>query len=437
MKKLLFIMLTLAAITVWAQNEITLVPAADIHNGAVAGDPAGYIDMAGKLDVSGMPGPSLLVFDVMINNLDFTLAGYEFKMEFPVNLTALSELPAEWEAGWAGAPDTATYQAQGLTATPPVQFLPANSDGTRNASTVDNGNGTYRVGMLWTDGASRPAPTAGLSAIGRVAFLWDGGPTCTSADEVISITITSQSPAVAPDADIFANDAAARVIVGSADVEVHVGNPSALVRADANHSGARTPADLIGAANCSLFGKDNVTCNAQWPWSTDPAFDQVFDYDCSGFATPADLLGNARLCLDIGNRTAFKNVDYYSVSSKTGGLTVNHDGNNGIMSFVLFSHAGLALEAPSITEQDQSNGWLLVYDLGPDTLRYAVFNPTMTNTQIPEVTISYRSLENGRIAVLDTMTQAPDLSFLDAQPTVEDGSITKLVKPLLNPVKVK
>lgn len=439
MKKLILIMLAMASTVVWAANEITIVPNATVHNGAAAGDAAGFIDGAGKLDVSGMAAGSYLVFDIIMTDLDFTLAGYEFKFDYPAYLTALSTTDTEWETGWtANTPAAATYVANGLTATGAVQFLPAASDGTRTSSTVANFDGTFRVGMLWTNAADRPGATAGASAIGQIAFLWDGGATCTSTEEMIKITITASDPTLVPDADIFANDSANRVVVGSSAVTVKLGDPSAGLRADGNHDGARTPADLIIAANCSLFGKDNAVCKSAHDWSTDATYDQVFDYNCSGSVTPADLLGNARLTLGIANRTSFKNVDYYNVTSKNSTITVSFEKQvHGIMSNVVFAYDGMKLSAPTISTQAQKEGWTLIFDLGPDTLNYAVFNPSMVKTTIPTVTINYESLENGKMAVLDTMTQAADLTFMSVQPVIEDGKVVSVAKPQFKPVKVK
>jgi len=438
MKKVLLIMLTLASTLVWAANEITIVPSAVVHNGAAAGDAAGFIDGNGKLDLTGMAPGSYLVFDVIMTDLDFTLAGYEFKFDFPVNLTMLSTTEAEWETGWpAGSPVAATYVANGLTASGATQFLPANADGTLNAATVDNINGNFRVGMLWTDAADRPGATAGGSAIGQIAFLWDGSATCSSSEEKVEVTITSADPTLVPEADIFANDAATRVVVGSANVNVLFGNTTSWLRADGDHSDSRSPGDLLINASCSLFGSTNATCNAVHDWENDPQFAQVFDYNCDGNVTPADLLGNARLALGAGNRTSFKNIDYYNVTAEESALTVSFNKQTAAMSFVNFAYDGMKLSAPSISEEAQQQGWTLIFDLGTDTLRYAVFNATLTKSVIPTVTINYESKNAGRIAVLDTMTQSSDLSFLDIQPVIEDGKMVSAVKPTVTPIRAQ
>lgn len=425
MKKILMLLLCLTALYAWAANEITIVPDATVHNGGAAGDPAGFIDGSGKLDISGMTGASeLLVFDVVISNLDFTLAGYEFKIDYPVNLTMLSTTAADWQNGTG-----AIYSAAGYTASGAVQWLPADGNGDRTAGTVDNINGIVRVGMLWTNAGDRPVGDGlgGDVMIGKISFLFDAtNATCTSGEEQIEITVTSADPSIVPEADIFADDSANRVVVGSVPAVVMFGDPSANVRADGNNDGSRSPADLLIAANCSIFGNNpahpNCSVSGGWDWSTDPKFIQTFDYNCDGVVSPADLLGNARLTIGVGNRTSFKTLDHYTVDAQNGALSIKYDQTRGLMSHVLFKYQGLQIAEPTISEKAIQEGWTLIYDLGPETLSYAIFNMSMVETAIPEVTIQYKGRTGGKIAVADTMTQAGNLEFLSIQPKIEDNS---------------
>ncbi|PIE03170.1 MAG: hypothetical protein CSA81_03295 [Acidobacteria bacterium] len=431
MKKTLFMLMTMVATFALAQNTITLVPATDVHTGSAPGAVEGYIDANNHLDVSGMPDGSLVVFDVVMTGLDFTLGGYEFKVDYPVNLLSLSTDDAEWQAG---AATSAIYVGSGMTAGSDIQWLPANADGTRNASTVANDYGTFRVGMLWTNAASRPdgSTTPITDTIGRISFVLDGRANCSSLSETVSITLTSSDPQYVPDADIFANGAAERVVVGSSDAEVTFGEPGLYVRADADANGDRNALDTLAAAYCSIAGQNDSVCCSGHDWSAESAdvFLQVFDYNCDGSVTALDLLGNALLTVGDGNRSVSKNMKRIAMTKANGSVNMGFGNVKGGMGFVSLAYDNMVFDTPSISNEAESKGWSLVYSLETDTLNMAVFNVKSMNTDIPQINLTYKSKGEGSIALIETFIQGADMEAISVDLQLDENA------SVVNPEKV-
>ncbi|PIE89060.1 MAG: hypothetical protein CR997_13100 [Acidobacteria bacterium] len=430
MKKTLFMLMTMVATFALAQNTITLVPATDVHTGSAPGAVEGYIDANNHLDVSGMPDGSLVVFDVIMTGLDFTLAGYEFKVDYPVKLLSLSTDDAEWQAG---AATSAIYIGSGMTAGSDIQWLPANADGTRNASTVVNYEGTFRVGMLWTNAASRPdgSTTPITDTIGRISFVLDGRANCTSLSETVSITLTSSDPQFVPDADIFANGAAERVVVGTSDAEVTFGEPGLYLRADASANGVRDAGDLLAAAYCSLSGQNDATCNSMFDWSAQSAdvFLQVFDYNCDGGVDAGDLLGNVLLTLGTGNRSMGKNLTPVAMTEKNGAMNMGFGDMKGGMGYVSLAYNKMALGTPSISAEAEQQGWALVYNMEATTINIAVFNVKSMNTAVPQINLTYKSNGEGSIALIESIIQNASMESISVDLQLDEKvSVVKPVK---------
>jgi hypothetical protein len=421
-KQALFLLLAAVGLTAFAQVSIKIVPAADVHNGAAAGDPAGFInEVDNKLDVTGMAKDDMLVFDIILENFEFNLAGYEYKINFPSQLTKMSVTDTDWNTGVG-----AVYKAAGLTAAGSTQFLPADQNGDLTADTVDNGEGTVRVGMLWTNPDDRPlgsvgTPNAG-GVIGRVAFMYNRNG-CDSSHETISVYLTSSGSAT--DADIFADHAALRQVVASSSVTVAVGNTSSRLRGDFNKNGSRTPGDALGAARCALYGQANCT---GWTGDTAAQFKQGFDFNCSDSVTPGDALGMARLCLGLQNRTASKNAFNVALDGQPTSMVIKNNALMASQQVVTLKLNNVKVTGFAIDQEAQKAGWTILEKIGGEFAQYMLLHPEYVDARIPEVTMTLQSGDKAELQVYDVFTQSTDYQTL--QDSLQIDTPTSLEKPV-------
>jgi hypothetical protein len=327
--------------------------------------------------------------------------------------------------------DTGAIVLPGSFITQPSQQLPADGNGDKTPATVaENNSGRKAVGLLFTDPSMRPQGSVGTPNAGgvimRACFVLNPKLTgcCNSGNERVYVKIGTAF--VDSSNDIFANDAAERVIVGTANIEVFFGDPGANVRADGNMDGARTPADTLLAAVCSLFGQASTQCNTGANWASEPAavFCQTFDFDCSGMVTPADVLGNAQLCLGIANRTNFKNLTPTPISGK-GMITVDYSGSYGALANATIHTAGLRVRAPFLSEEAQKAGWAVVHQINSNSLQYTVLNTRFEgDTAIPAVRFEYEAIyDDAKVAILDTFHQRSDFSEFDMAPSIHTQGV--------------
>ena len=406
MKKVVGLTVSLLfTVAVWAgAPALTIVPDATVHNGASAGDPAGFIDVSGKLDVSGMADGSLMCFNINFADPNFTIGGYQFEINYPSNLTALSENDADWEA------ETGAVYIPGGYITGSFQMLPATNLGARTAGTVDNPAGRVTVGLIWTVPGDRPGNDAG-GTIGRLCLQLNPSAvaTCNSSQETVRIVAGTE---------IFADENAASAFTLGSNATVSFGDPSAFVRSDFNGDGNRTAADALGSARAALFG-----CSVAGPidYCADlPRFNQVFDFNCSGAVTAADALGAARLALGIANRrTVSKKADFQTVT-EDGQLSFEYGKVDGAMVSAVLKTDGMNVTDMFIDEAAKKNGWVLLYTQEGSVLNYALMNPaTNTNLNFPAVKMSYElTKKEGRIGVLESLNQKTDYAEFEATPKV-------------------
>jgi len=415
-KTVLTFFITLLAVTLFAQT-ITIAPSASVHTGAAAGDPLGFIDGSGNLDISGMSNGDLVCFDIILADFDFNFAGYEFEINFPAYLVALSENAADWQAN-AGDGQGATY-LKGSFISGSVQFLPADANGDRvAATTLENLEGKKRIGMLWTVAGDRPIGSAGTpnagGTIGTVCFTLNKAADCNSTEEVVMIKMSTN---YSTDEDIFANDAAEREFISATNISGTFGDPSVnFKRADFNKDTNRDSLDALGAALCALNGQANCT-----GWESDSVADytQALDYNCSGAVDAQDALGLARLCLGLQNRTSFKSLEYYA-TGKAGMLVIDNEGLSASHQFVGFKVNNLHIESIGIDQSAIDAGWALIDKREGDTFMYSVMN-FRGDAQLPTVRINYKSSgEQGQIAVVETIHQTADLAEFQYSPSIQD-----------------
>lgn len=417
MRKLAIFLVLCFSVASWAQSTcagctVRIEADATVHNGASAGDPAGFIDPDGKLDTTGMSNGDLICFDIYLENFDFNLAGFQFEVNFPAFLTALSTNSADWNAGTGAVLVAGDVMPAGF-----LQNLPADNAGDLIAATaLQNGEGKFQVGVLVTDPAQRPQGSSGTPNVGGVIlkawFTLNKSATCNSSEEGPYVAIGNSFSG--PADDLFADDSANRVTVGNGPVSALFGDTSALLRGDANGDGSRNAADALGAANCALNGQGGSGC----PFSgTAGEFDQVLDYNCDGSVNAADALGIAKLTLGLQNRTSFKNLDYMTLE-ESGVLSMNYENRKGAMATATMMLSSVKVGAPSISQTAQDAGWVLIHERSSSAIQYILLNPGADkNTAIPTVSFDYKPMSKvGRIALAESFGQTTDLADFSYAP---------------------
>jgi hypothetical protein len=374
------------------------------------------------LDLTGVAAGSTVCFDIVLENFDFNLAGYQFEVNYPAQLMKLSETDADWQAGTGfvaipGSFITAANAGGGF----PYQQLPADSNGDLTAATaVQNGEGRKPLGVLLVDPAQRPAGSVGTPNAGgsimKICFELNpsGLATCTSFEENFSINLSAVFNS--PSDDIFANEAAERVTVGTSAITLTWQDTNAgFIRADGNKDGSRNSLDALVSALCALNGQANCT-----GWEADPAadFTQTFDYNCDGSVNALDALGNARMALGLQNRTATKNANYMAVDG-SGSLTFDYENQKGAMAFSQISFDGVKVGAPTISAEAKQAGWNLFHVRNGSAMQIMAINLSGENMPYPAVSFTYESVSNnGRIGLVDTAHQTADLATFAYVPVV-------------------
>jgi hypothetical protein len=414
MKAIITLLLT-GGFGLFAANEITLT------TGAATTSITGQGTTVTAINLATVGAGNTFCVTVNINNTDFTLAGFEFQVFYPPFLTLLSTSNSDW------ANDTGAVFKIGSGLTGDTQKLPADSAGTPNASQVNNGLGTARFGMLFTDANDRLAPTAGATPIAELCFQvnsnWVDNTACTSLLEAIRVfTVPSGSTTLS---DIFANDAAQRIqVVSSTPTDafsrqgaaLYLGDSGAPLKGDWSGNNSRTAADAAGCLRCASFGLASSQCTT----GAGAGLSVSMDYNCSGSVTPADAAGLLKLSVGLSNRPG-KNLEYYSGLGKSGTLIIDSEGQLATMAANAFLFDNLKLGEATIDEDARKAGWMIVQDLvDENVLQYILVNPRMDMVKVPRVYISYENPESGRVALVESQHQKTDYSMFDYTPLVED-----------------
>ncbi len=392
----------------FAQLSMRFDPVA--HAGLITGN---------ALDVSGFANGDPIYVEVLLENFEFTLAGFEFELRFPPYMTAMSVVDNDWNTGTGNV-----FTAGSFISALSVQQLPAAADGSliaNNNVTLINGEGRVRVGVLFTVTGDRPVGSVGTpnagGVIGRLCFALDNS-ACDSSGETISLTMSGAT------AEIFADETATQVEMGTTNLTVVLNGAATIPRADGNHSGTRTFADVVPAARAALpgAGQCDAVVNAMYDWCTDAGgeFLSTFDGNCDGTISFTDVVINARLALPGGfNRTQFKKLEYFEVH-ENGSFVVNSEGRQGVATQMVLNMRDLKLSEPTISPKAREAGWAIVSDTVGENLVYILFNASMKSFDIPAVTVAYEiSGKNAGIAMADVDYQASDLQLFKYTPLVE------------------
>ena len=367
-----------------------------------------------SLDVSTLAVDDKIVVEVVVENLDFTLAGFEFELLAPVFLNGvdLSTL------GTVDAPYTTALVGQ---------KLPADINGDDTGDTFNANTGSYRVG--WVATAPGDRPTTGTHVL--ATFCWTLGrdtlgASCVSALEEIRLNSCTTGAAECP---IFADDSAASVTVNYTNSVITLTDSSAAggaVKGDVNSSGGLTTADISPLIQCVFFGQGSGGC----PLGATGAAEYLVrvDCNCSGTGTTADISPCINRALGIIARPSAKRAIYTDLANN-GTLTVYGDNAYSAVSSVAFKVAGdvtfgdIVLDDKAI---DQGWGVAGKYFANYGVYRYILYNVSGRDVEIPSVRIPYETVsENAKVSLYNSEHFASDNAPIDMVPRYESLTLGK------------
>jgi Ca2+-binding EF-hand superfamily protein len=361
------------------------------------------------LDLSAVAAGDKITLELVLSNLDFTLAGFEGEIQFPTSLMVV-----DVNAVGTGTPPYTSSLVS-------VQKLPANAAGEDTATTFVNGEGWARVGGVITNPADRP--TSGTHVLATFCLVvgrdYDTSanarslPTCISADEVIRFLGCSTGAA---NCEIIANDAAEAqsVTYTQADLTIDTTNPdTTFIKGDANNNGFLTTQDVGTSLQCIFFG-DNST-NANCPLlvgDPDNKWEIILDANCNGSVTTQDISSILRRAIGTNNRGASsnKNLSYTDLASEGKLDFAGGDNAAATVGVTLQVTGRVDFAEPQISDAGVKDGWQIVgkHMLNTNTYRYIMLNMNGENNVIPSVSLPYTSKNGAKVAVMDVETFAVD-----------------------------
>jgi hypothetical protein len=404
MKKLtvVLIILSLALPTMAADVRLRVQPGSD-----------GYVSDT-EVDVASIPVDGKIIVDVVIENLDFTLAGFEFELLAPVFLNGVDFTTI----GGAGAPYTTTL---------PDQKLPADINGDDTGDTFNTATGSYRLG--WVATAPGDRPDTGDIVLATFCFTLGRdtlNASCISASELIRLNSCTTGAAECP---IFADDSAASVAVNytnSVITATDSSSPNGAVKGDVNESGSLTTADISPLIQCVFFGQGSAGC----PLTGMAGAEYLVrvDCNCSGSGTTADISPCINRALGIIARPNVKRSLFTDLADQ-GTIHVYNDNVSGAVSSASFLVNGnvtfgdIVLDGKAIDA-----GWGVAgkYFSSHGVYRYILYNVSGNDSEMPQVRIPYQAAsENAKVSLYHTESFATDNAPVTFVPRYESLTIGK------------
>jgi hypothetical protein len=399
MKKVIGLMLVLMALPAFS---------ADLLVRAKSGTP-GYVDDK-TIDVNGLAPGDKIVLQLVLENLDFTLAGFEGEFQFPTWLV-LVDVTA------VGTPTT-PY----TTELPTTQKLPADAAGNDTATTFRNDKGYARVGGVITDPAMRP--NSGDWVLAEFCFILGADfyseSTCISAAEVLRFLACDTGAA---NCHIIADDAAAAVAVtyDNASMTVDMVNTgTTFVKGDVNGSGDRTTLDVGPLIQCAVFGQAATGC----PLTGAPAeeYNTKADVNCSGSVTTLDIGPLIQRVTGQANRPSNKRMNYNELAANDGVLTMPGGAKAMVVGVELQVQGKVGFPAaPQLDKDAIDAGWQVSANhiQGANVYKYLLFNMSGTDGIVPDIQIPYEVMgEKARVGVALVETYAADNRPVDYAPSL-------------------
>lgn len=401
MRKLIALFLVLLAVPTMA---------ADLELRAKAGTP-GYVD-ADTIDVSTvMPGEKI-VFELVLNNLDFTLAGFEGEFLFPTWLVLV-------DTAAVGTPD-APFTTEFLTADK-LQKLPADDQGNDTATTFRNDRGTARVGVVVTSVADRPS--SGDIILAEFCFIMGSDfysdANCISAAETVSFLACNTG---ASNCHIVADDTANAVNVNftQAGMTVDVINSgTTFIKGDVNGSGSLTTLDVGPLIRCAVFGLNDASCPLMGAGNDEQLIKG--DCNCSGNISTLDIGPCLRRAVGINSRPATKRLNFMDLAERDGVLTMPGQDSRAMVVGVELQAQGKVkfIEEVALDEAARERGWNVIarHDAASNVFKYILVNMRGENDIVPDIQIPYELLsDDAKVALRNVESYAADNSAVRYQP---------------------
>ena len=371
--------------------------AADLSLRVAAGSNARVDDST--LDIATLTAGDKVTLELVLENLDFTLAGFEILITFP---------------SWLALMDTTDLVTDAPYVSPltDVQQLPADINGANTATTLINPEGTGRIGGVITVPGSRPSTgdhiLATLEFVAGVDFdialAARTLATCISASESITAVLCTTGAADCP---IFADENAADVTatnISDAGLTVAFNNTNTTnVKGDANADGSRTAGDVLPIVSCAIFGSANANCPLS---GAEPEFTERIDVNCSGAATAGDALPGIQRALQLISRPTKGNLsDDFALDSE-GVISINNMGRVGALSNMqLAVNGNVRFGDIELSKEAADAGWVLVSKMiaNRGVFNYMLVNLKVENAVFPDFEIPYEVLSNdGKVAIRAT-----------------------------------
>jgi hypothetical protein len=386
MKKLMALLLVFASLSSMA---------ADLELVVNASSP-GYVD-AKTIDVASITAGDAIIVELWLNNLDFTLAGFEGQFQQPtwmalVDVTAVEGGSPPWASGLAA-----------------VQQLPADEFGNDTTTTFRNDQGYARVGAVITDPLQRPTSGNHLLATFRLVMGRDYNSsltardlqTCISADETISFLACNTGSAVC---HIIADDSAQNVAVnyGAGDLEIALTNSdTTFLKGDANSSGGLTTQDVGTCLQCIVFGDSSTNPNCPLDSTQTTEWNIKLDVNCDGFVTNQDIGPLVRRAIGTNNRPASKRLAFTALDTDGALDLPGGDNAASVVGVTLQVDGKVKFGELVMSQEGITDGWQVsgAHDHASNTYKYIMYNMSGKDLPIPSVQVNYKNLGDAKVAV--------------------------------------
>lgn len=417
MKKLLTLLTCLAVATVsFAQNDLTVRGQASAGYSTYTENYNGTDYTA--IDASALAG-NLLCIEILLENFEFNFAGWEMAWTYPQGVAQLSTNVADWDP--PSTSNAVFTPGDFFTGVNTLQ-LPVDASGDITVDTVRNNEGTYRVGMVVTDQATRPqgseiAPGGG-GVLGTLCVEVD--PACMGRMHSVNAVLTPNETSAG---DIFADDTASRVSLtvstpinafGAVGTPVYFGNPGAThYKADANLNGVVGATDALANVQRTILG---ILPNGITQGSAEDI--EIFDCNCDGTVSATDALCLVLRSLGVSsNRGVFGKRAPRFYAENDGQFTISNNGVEAAATVVRVDLANVIVEDIKIAGE---SSFQLFWELAADNshLNYALIN-VKGDAQVPSVVIDYRKTgKTGGATVSNAIYQKNNLQEFDAVPAI-------------------
>jgi hypothetical protein len=353
----------------------------------VADGTPGKVD-AGNVDVAGYTATDKILVEIVVDSLDFVLAGFELRLDFLSPTLAMEDSDAAFQDG------DAPLKAGSAWGAAPLVLLPSDSSSNQTAATVNNSFGTFRFGALVTDPVQRPSgdgTSEYVVATVEIGLKDTVGTDCrTNATKITAFMCTAG--AVNPDCDIFASDSAERTALNYSGVPTIIVQDTSVSKekGDFDDSGSNDILDVLACIGCiaqtspcAFVYADNL---------------QQSDFNCSGGADILDALSLINYISQTTSRSVGKKGNLEPVAGE-GTFVVDNSGLEGA-GFVYDIKVDGPVSFKPVSTSD--NDWYVSGNYHADTGVYKLIAVNLKggDVAVPSVEIQYTAGKDASMGVL-------------------------------------